>query len=146
MAVLEVGGGDPISFINGALRRDRARLHLLASELDALSLGARPLGNYLLDDCRHAIAHIKRRPGRKRLDLDVQGERMRLSMSTRVVAAFAEHYIRERLRLTETLHLVRPTRGGFPVYANDETLARGGFRRAYPAPNLRTVFGPGRRG
>jgi len=143
--VLEVGrGADALNFVNAAWRKDRTRLHIQQSDIDALPLGTRSLGSYLLDDCRDAIAHIRRKPGRAKLDLDVREERSRLERSTWVVKAFAEHYIRARLGLAEQLYLVRPRRGGVPRFVDLHTLGTGDFKRAYPKPQLRGLFGPTR--
>jgi hypothetical protein len=68
--ILEVDGGDPVGFINKTLRRHRSSFNLSREDLANLLLAGRSLGNYLLDDCRHAIAHIKRKPGKKRIDVD----------------------------------------------------------------------------
>jgi hypothetical protein len=105
--VMDVGAGaDPVGFINRSWRKDRNQIYLEQSTLGTLPLGGRTLGNYLLDDCRDAIAHIKRRPGRAKLDLDVREERSRLAISTGVVQAFARHYIQSRLGLTEHVFLL----------------------------------------
>jgi hypothetical protein len=139
--VLEVDGGNPVGYVTKTLRRHRSRL-ALSSDFSNLPLGRRPLGNYLLDDCRNAIAHIRRQPGRKTLDVDVREERGRLARSTGVIRVFAEDYIRYRLGLNSSLHLVRSRRGGFPVYLDEETIASGQFKRAYPPPRLNpTLWG-----
>jgi hypothetical protein len=143
--VMEVGpGADAIGFVNRAWRRDRDRIHIQQSAVDALPLQGRTLGKYLSDDCRDAIAHIRRKPGKTKLDLDVREERSRLAASTWVVKAFAEHYIRSRLGLTEYVYLVRPRRGGVPRFVDTRTLRTNSFRRGYPAPNLRRLFEPAR--
>ena len=89
--------------------------------LDQLSLGSRSLGDYLSNDCRDAIAHIRRKPGKRTLNLDRHEERMRLAMSLRIVKAFAEYYIRERLGLKDHVYLVRLKRRGFPIFADSQT-------------------------
>jgi Methylamine utilization protein MauJ len=139
--VMEVGRGtDAVGFVNRAWSRDRRHLRLQQSPVDALPLQGRSLGNYLLDDCRNAIAHIKRKPGRTGLNLDVRDERGRLAKSTWVVQAFAQHYIRTRLALTEYVYLMRPRARGVPRFVDIHTLRTGRFRRAYASPNLRRLF------
>src|SRR5439155_14751999 len=103
---------------------------------------------YLLDDCRHAIAHIRRKPGKRKVDLDVRDERSRLARSALVVQAFAGHYIRARLGLTNHVWLVRPRRGGMPKFMDERTMLSvpGGVKRGYPEPRLRLAAPARRRG
>jgi hypothetical protein len=147
--VMEVGPGADSGFVNRTWRRERQRLNLQPQEIreieEKLALRGRSLGDYLLDDCRNAIAHIKRRPGKAKLDLDVRGVRDRLSQSTRIVREFAAHYIRTRLLLTEHVFLVRPQSGGVARFVDQRTLRGGGFKRAYPPPDPRHVAGLRRR-
>jgi hypothetical protein len=139
--VMEVGpGADAVGFVNSAWRRDRQRLTIQQSEIAALPLHGRNLGSYLLDDCRNAIAHIRRRPGRAGLNLDRREERSRLATSTWVVRAFAAHYIRTRLALTEYVYLMRPRSRGVSRFVDLHTLRTGRFRRAYAQPSLRRLF------
>lgn len=133
--VLEVGGGDPIGCIDRTLRKHRSRL--LPFDLEGLPLGTRSLGHYLYEDCRNAVAHLKRKLGLKRLDLDKVEERGRFARSTGVIRIFAEDYIRFRLGLKEVVHLVKPRRGGFPRFLSESQIASGHFRRAYPSPRLK---------
>lgn len=135
--VLEVGrGADAVDFVDSAWRKDRARLRIQQSDVDELPLGMRSLGTYLLDDCRHAIAHIRRKPGEAKLDVDKREERHRLARSTRVVKAFAEHYIRGRLALVEHVWLMRPRRGGIPLFVDRATLMTDSFKRGYAEPRF----------
>ncbi len=138
--VLEVDGCDPERFIN------KHRREVRAPEVADLPLGSQTLGRYLDDDCRDAIAHIRRRRGRKALDLDRHEERMRLAVSNRVVKAFAEYYIREVLGLKKRLNLIREKRGGFPTFVDDQTMVSGRFRVAYRTfdRRLAAMFGGGR--
>jgi hypothetical protein len=128
--VLEVVGGDPVGFINKTLTRDRRHLRFSQSDLDSLPLASRSLGNYLLDDCRHAIAHIKRKPGKKTVDIDGWKERVRIIQSTRVIEAFARFYIGKILGLSDNLYLVRRTRSDFPVFADLNAPDTAGFQLA----------------
>lgn len=130
--VMDVKDVQPESFIDEAFARRREWLSVHQSDVERLPLAGRSMGEYLLDDCRHAIAHIKRWRGRKSLDLDKPNERMRLAISTRVVQAFAEHYIHHELAFAEPMYLVRPRRGGFPVFLEGKALHCGAFKMAYP--------------
>lgn len=116
--VMQTSGTDPGQWVDKAHRRKRQKLRLTSGEIARLPLGQKTLGTYLLDDCRHAIAHIKRKPGKKKLLLDARRERRRVIMSTWVVKGFAELYIRDVLKLQDDLYLVRRTKRGFPVYVD----------------------------
>jgi hypothetical protein len=137
--VMEVGGGQPEGYITRSWRRHRDSVRLDPGYIDRLRLGDRSLGYYLREDCRNAIAHITRRPGRRALELDRLDERERLAISTVVVGAFAEMFIRDRLALTE-LHLVRPRGGGLPVFMDPEELDTRHFVRIRPGrPRIRGI-------
>jgi hypothetical protein len=92
-------------FCQQCLAQRAARLSIQNSEIADLPFRGRSLGSYLLDYCRNAIAHIKRKPGRARLNLDIREERRRFAISNWIVKAFAEHYIRTRLALTEYIYI-----------------------------------------
>jgi hypothetical protein len=140
--VLEVRGQKPEDVVDKTWRKDRACVRLPNSDIDNLPLAGQTLGHYLLDDCRHAIAHIRRKYGKKTLDLDKPAERNRLTYSTRVIKAFAECYIRQILGLTEHLYLVRGQRNEFPTFADIETIGSGHFKQAYPSAKLPRRFIP----
>lgn len=129
--VLETRNTDAIGYVDKVYRKKRKELKVAEKYVSVLPLIGRTLGNYLKDDCRNAIAHIRRRPGRKKLDLDKATERTRISKSTRVVKAFARHYIEHSLGLSQSLYLVRKSDNSFPVFADKESIARNGYRAAY---------------
>ena len=135
--ILELDGRDPVGFINKTLRRSRSRFHLSEEDLANLPLAGRSLGNYLLDDCRHAIAHIRRRPGKRQIDVDQWEERVRLVRSTRVIREFARFYISATLDLSDKLYLVRRTARDFPIFADLRTPENGGLSIAYPPRGFR---------
>ena len=118
--IIEIQNRDAVGWINKMQARRPQRLYLDARDIQRLPLGRRRLGEYLQDDCRHAIAHIRRRPGLAPLRFDDEDEGRRLAISTRIVQELARHYIRTALGVGGTLHLVRPGSGGFPRYV-DET-------------------------
>lgn len=129
--VLETGGTKPERFVNRAYRRRPRALKLNQRDVNSLPLNGRSLGKYLSDDCRHAIAHVRRKPGKKKLELDRTEERLRLAISVRVVRAFAEYYISDVLSLQKRLYLVRKAKRGFPLYADREYIWEHGCVRAY---------------
>ncbi len=143
--VLGVAGGDPVGFVNKTYRKPPTGFFIEPHYIERLALGSRSLGNYLLDDCRNAIAHIRRRPGKKALDLDRHVERSRLAISVWVIKAFARHYIRERLGLKEQVHLVRLKPRGFPTFVDTKTLYDVRIWRAYTEPRFDRVFGRSRK-
>jgi methylamine utilization protein MauJ len=121
--VIEVGNHDAIGFINKTLSKRRDRLRLSQDDVKALELGPVHLGNYLSDNCRHAIAHFRRTPGKVAIDVDSWSDRCRLMRSTRVIESFASFYIVDALKLTEKLYLAKPqARGGFPKFVDSSTL------------------------
>ncbi len=140
--VLEVTGQKPEGVVDKTWKKDRARIRLPKSDVDNLPLGGKTLGHYLLDDCRHAIAHIRRKSGKKTLDLDKPAERSRMTYSADVIKAFADYYIREILGLTEHLYLVRRKRGDFPIFVDSQMMWRGQFKQAYPSAKLPRRFRP----
>jgi len=140
--VLEVRGQKPEDVVDRTWRKHRAHVRLSKSDVDTLPLAGQTLGHYLLDDCRHAIAHIRRKPGKKTLDLDKPAERIRLTYSVWVIKAFAEYYIRETLRLTEHLYLGRQQREDFPTFVDSQTMRSGQFKQAYPSAKLPRKFIP----
>lgn len=120
--VLEVRSAtEPVGFINKAFRNSRAKLRISDSDLRKLPLEGRPLGIYLENDCRHAIAHLMRRPGEKKIEIDDPADRLRLTYSARVIEAFAEHFIRETLQLNKVVFLHHLKRGMIPVYLPPNT-------------------------
>jgi hypothetical protein len=128
--IMEIRHSDPVGWVNKVVRRNpEVLLHGVASRaLSELPLQGRSLGQYLLDDCRHAIAHIRRKPGRRILRFDDEEENGRLWRSAEVTKELARHYILAELRVTEHLHLVRPHRGGFPIYLDEATIQQGWYK------------------
>lgn len=132
--ILETNGSDPVGWVNKTVRKLPPQLGLDADDIAALSLGGRPLGNYLQDDCRHAIAHINRKPGRRTILLDSAADAKRIWASTNVVKALAEYYIKHNLMLNKRLHLVRRHGSGFPTYADEAELRTYICKLAYQRP------------
>jgi hypothetical protein len=128
--VLEIGGGKASCFVEEALAGQHGRLRFNVQEL----LGRLPLiqgqstGEYLFDNCRSAIAHLKRYPWKRALNLDELQDRARIAASAELVGEIARHYIRTVLGLSESLTLSRPRNGGLPVFASRTELQSGQFR------------------
>lgn len=126
--VLEVAGAQAVDVVNAAFRRERDALGLSGDDLARLPLKGRSLGNYLLEDCRHAIAHLRRRRGSTRLDIDDPADRTKIALSVRVAEALARYFIQHHLKLSKTMYLRQLKRGEFPIYL-DSTDARGRYLR-----------------
>ena len=96
------------------------RIHEVRSDLEDISLGSRSVGEYLRDDCRHAVAHLKRDPLRGRhIDVDDLQDRRRMELSSRIVTEFARCFIEDRLGLRKRVYLEIGRRGAIPVYRPD---------------------------
>ena len=129
--VMEVKGGDPAAWIDD--NRNNSKLRISDDTIRRLPLNGRSLGEYLKDDCRHAIAHIRRRnPLKASILFDNLEEHLRFSLSTDLVAGFSKHYILHELELRERLFLVRVKGKRFPVYLDESDLHRQVTRPAYP--------------
>jgi hypothetical protein len=114
--VMEVAGGNTKDFIDNTLAGSTPMPRAINTVLARLTLDGRSLGTYLKEDYRHAIAHIRRKPGRRKLQLDHPKERSKLVATTRIVQTFAELYIRDILGLNRHLDLVKQLDDDFPIY------------------------------
>ena len=128
--VMEVRkAGEVVGWINKMQARKPRELHLSQNGLRQLPIGGRRLGDYLQEDCRHAIAHITRRPGKTALRFDDIDESGRMNLSARLIAQLAEHFIRTELGVSRWRYLVRRSPRGFPVYLSENELRTS---NAYP--------------
>ena len=119
--IMEIGGGNPIQWVNNTYYKKR-KIYINQEDLRQLSLGSRKIGEYFQDDCRHAIAHIRRHKGKTSLLFDVGDDNLRMIVSTRIVKKFAEHYISNMLGMKNKLYLVRNRRTDYPTYVKTEEL------------------------
>jgi hypothetical protein len=126
--VLEVDGTEPIGFVNRTYRKASSKLGLDSETMRTLPLGGRSLGYYLYDDCRNAIGHIRRKPGKTSLDVDRSSERLRLARSVTVIKKFAEYYICEHLDLKERLFLCSRSRREIPRYMDSAARANSSYK------------------
>jgi len=125
--IMEIRNGDAIGWANKMQVRRPRGLHLPDDRIKRLPLQGRRLGEYLQDDCRHAIAHIRRSPGKRRLRFDDVEDEGRLMTSSYVLEELARYYIRTELGLTGTRYLVRRRGRGFPEYVDQKTLGAGWY-------------------
>ncbi|MBI5057399.1 MAG: hypothetical protein HZB61_12365 [Nitrospirae bacterium] len=139
--ILETGGNEPIGWINSVIRKKKNYNRLLVSkaEINHLPLNGKSLGNYLYDDCRNAIAHIRRDSGKVKLKFDSLDDIKRLAISTNVVKKFARFYIENNIRLQNNLYLVRQKGTDFPVFVNEGIYKNSGHRLAYKRLSLDKV-------
>jgi hypothetical protein len=130
--------GNPEGVAEKLHRRQRAKLRFSASDVAALPTGARSLGNYLADDCRNAIAHVRsQKSGSKRLlEFDSIEDRTRMARSVRVVQELARVCIEETLRLTKQSLLVRVPGSTVPRYVDEEEIRSGLVRHSPAYPRL----------
>jgi hypothetical protein len=124
---MEVQHTAPQAVIEMMMKKNRHRVRVDDWSFSQLPLNGRKISDYLYDDCRHAIAHIKRKPGKRKLDLDDWEDLRRFAISVRVVETFAESYIKHHLGMSKKLLLVRPRSGGFPRFADEATRRTGRF-------------------
>jgi len=134
--VLTVEGRHGSEVVDDTFKTARSSIRLSKDTLDSVSLGQnQSLGEYLYEDCRNAIAHIKRHPGKRALDLDKRDERRRFAVSVEVIREFAAYYIREQFGPKDYsgyLYLARGKRGALPAFVDAETFRRAGHKLAYP--------------
>jgi methylamine utilization protein MauJ len=82
--ILEVEGRSAARFVDYAIGKQRQQLRIPSEYLQSLPRGRRSHGQYFLDDCRHAIAHISRWKGRREIDFDDREVRVRFFYSVQV--------------------------------------------------------------
>lgn len=128
--IMEINSNNTVAWVNKVLRKGKVQVR--DEEIRCLPLAAQGLGEYFQEDCRHAIAHIRRKPGRAPLRFDVGSEDCRLSVSTAIAKRLAEYYIRAQLNLTKRMDLVRPGGRGFPRYVDRSHLDPRSAVLAYP--------------
>lgn len=93
------------------------KLRHVRDDIAKISLGGCNLGEHLKENVRNAIAHIRRRSGRKSLELSNLEHRNEMAVTTRVARRIAEAYIEHDLSIgTQRLFLMRKGRNGFPKY------------------------------
>ncbi len=130
--ILEVGCSNAEGFVDKTHRKLAKQLTTRQKDINSLPLRGRKLGEYLRDECRDAIAHIRRKPGKKKLDLNLSQDRTNSSASVRVAKTFSEYYIRENLYLRKQLCLVREGRRGFPRCIDQHFTKGHKWELAYP--------------
>src|SRR4030043_83541 len=89
--VLETGGTNAEKYVNNIWKKQPDGLKRVAKDVESLQLQSRLLGKYFRDECRDAIAHIRRKPGKKKLEMDKTKERHRISNDTRIIENVAEY-------------------------------------------------------
>jgi hypothetical protein len=119
--------GQADSWINKALRRDKELALALNENVRDLPLTGRTVGGYLQEHCRHAIAHIRRHPGKAVLEFDNEENINEFFRSARLLEALAKYYIRNVLGVKETLFLARHRGKGFPIYLDLATIESGWY-------------------
>ena len=129
--IIEIGRTRAVDWVNKYWSRPPRGFHVPRSDIQKLPLLGQKLGQYLEDDCRHAIAHIRRRKGSRTLKFDKIDEVARLAFSTNVVRRFARLYIEKALRLTKEMYLVWKGGRSFPEYVEKSSVKSRSLRPAY---------------
>ncbi|MBA7560729.1 hypothetical protein ES708_02359 [subsurface metagenome] len=120
--IMETGGTEAIGWINKTFRKNSISKQITKDEINCLPLKGKTLGNYFNDDCRNAIAHIKRKTkGKTSIKLDNPEDMTRIAISTRIIKKFARTYINKHLNLNKRLYLARRGKG-FPTIVKYEDL------------------------
>ena len=128
--VLETTGGQGSTIAN-LLYSGIGNAQRLDDAVSQLRLGSRTLGEYLWDDCRNAIAHIRRDNDRTSIRLDNAADNRRILISTYIVEELARYFIRNTLGVSEVLHLVRCPGTPYPLYADGDYVSSHPCRMAY---------------
>lgn len=114
--VLETRGETAVQWVNevvsGDLPNDLVYTSDLISKVDTRGM---KIGKYLLEDCRHAIAHVNRQPGRRQLLFDDYDEDRRLGASKEILARLARYYIKQELGVQNHLYL-KGREDRIPIY------------------------------
>ena len=137
--ILETGKTSAIGWIDKTHKlhiQGKANFYLDKESMRYLSLKDKSVGQHLYDDCRNAIAHVKRQPGKTVLKFDDLQEDTRMATSAIMLESFARYYISHELQLNKSLYLVRKNKKGFPFYADNEYLNKYGGIAAYPPVSL----------
>lgn len=146
--VMEVRTGKAVPWIDRTMQNLPSRLGDVPQMVARLGVRPQQLGEYLWDDWRSAIAHIRRRPGKHALKFDDRAEAERLHLAADIVRRLARHYIIDELQVTDRLYLMRRGQRGFPTFVDEATIRsvlHVPVRRKRPGlfPQLR-YSGPGR--
>lgn len=139
--ILETGRNDAISWVNKAYLNKKNYNWFLVSkdEVQSLPLNNKTIGYYLYDDCRNAIAHIKRNKGKVKLVLDSANDNKRINVSLGIVKKFAKFYIADQLKLQKSLYLVRKYKNGFPSFVDKKIKNNFPCSVAYKKPSINDI-------
>lgn len=131
--IFDIGSTNAEGIIEKIRRRKPREVVMIQREVDKLPLRnhSNKLGKYLREEGRDAIAHIKRKPNKKKLELDNIAARAELSTAVRVVKTYAAYYIENNLGLQDRLWLKRKGRNGFPIFNHENATLSGNWQLAY---------------
>ena len=134
--VLEVRNSTPDEvkeWINEVYEDKENYNKLLISEdiVSKMPLREKSLGEYLYNDCRNAIAHVKRYPGQIEIKYDSLEDNLRITVSKEIIKKLAKFYIEEELDLNKKMYLVKKNSAGFPVFESEEYMKQNRCDIAY---------------
>ena len=137
--IIETGGNNPIDWIDNTLSTQRNKVPILDDDIKHLPLQGRSVGKYLKDDCRDAIAHIKRYTGKVEIKLDSIEDYIRIGRGLHLMEKLAKFYIKNELKLNKYLYLVRKNGNGFPVFVDEEDMKQYPYKIAYKVKSVKPI-------
>ncbi len=128
--VLDTAGRKATEIATQIYGAHKQHLHIKSS-IEQLNLGGRDLGDYLWEDCRNAIAHIKRAKTRTSIKPDNADDNRRILISTHIICEIARYFISHDLNLSESLYLVRCKGIPYPLYTDEAFIHTHSCKMAY---------------
>lgn len=111
-----------ISWVNDALENKKHKI-FLNNQISALEKKGADIGKYLDEECRDAIAHIRRdSPNRTHIDPNDGRDIVRISSSTYFLENLARLYIADELRLDNRQFLYKRKQRDIPEYLTEEKI------------------------
>jgi hypothetical protein len=132
-------GGNPKGWIDNTLSTQRNKVPILDDDIKHLHLRGSSVGEYLKDDCRHAIAHIIRNTGKVEIKLDSIEDYRKVGTALHLMEKLAKFYIKNELKLNKYLYLVRKNGKGFPVFVDAEDMKQYPYKIAYIIKSVKPI-------
>lgn len=137
--IMEIQGEKASVLVNDVYKKYEKNPSVFDQDMHLLRFNGKPfnewlnknyksIGENLLDDCRHAIAHITRtRSGKTAIRLDNATDNRRISWSLKIVHTCAKIYIEEHLKLDNRMYLVKRKDEQVPFYVESGQLGPGTY-------------------
>jgi hypothetical protein len=117
-------------WIDVVFKSSPTRFHLDDYTVKLIDQRGKTVGECLREDFRNAIAHLRRKSGRRPIKLDTLEDHRRISAGVTLMEALSKHYIVHKLGLTKLLWLAR-YKNGFPTYLDESIEPGGNYKKAY---------------